>query len=102
VHPLDLVGVDVGRGDFDGGREVEDDLALGGGAPGGGDGIADFEGKIELGGGEQLRAVFERDSVPASSAASVRMRRTASTAIATTSALLMPKTLSRKVLQVAL
>ena len=28
VHPLDLVGVDVGRGDLDRGREIEDDLAL--------------------------------------------------------------------------
>jgi hypothetical protein len=61
VHPLDLVGVDVGRGDFDGGREVEDDLALRRGAPGGGDGIADFEGEIEFGGGEEFRAVFEGD-----------------------------------------
>jgi hypothetical protein len=61
VHPLDLVGVDVGGGDFDRGREVEDDLALRRGAPGGGDRIADFEGEIELGGGEEFRAVFEGD-----------------------------------------
>jgi hypothetical protein len=102
VHPLDLVGVDVGRGDFDRGREVEDDLALRRGAPGGSDGIADFEGEIELGGGEEFRAVFEGDSVSGMASASARMSLTASTAMATTSALLMPKTLSRKLLQVAL
>ena len=31
------------------------------GAPGGGDRIADFEGEIEFGGGEEFRAVFEGD-----------------------------------------
>ena len=61
VHPLDLVGVDVRRGDLDRGREVEDDLALRRRAPGGGDGVADFLGEIELGGGEEFRAVFEGD-----------------------------------------
>ena len=61
VHPLDLVGVDVGRGDLDRGREVEDDLALRRGAPGFGHGVADFLGEIEFGGGEEFRAVFEGD-----------------------------------------
>ncbi len=61
VHPLDLVGVDVGRGDLDRGRQVEDDLALRRRAPGGGHRIADLEGEIEFGRGEQFRAVFEGD-----------------------------------------
>ena len=59
VHPLDLVGVDVGRRHFDGGREIENDLALRRRAPGFGHRIADFEGEIEFGGGEGFRAVFE-------------------------------------------
>jgi hypothetical protein len=28
AHPLDLVGVDVGRGVLDGGGEIEDDLVV--------------------------------------------------------------------------
>ena len=59
MHPLDLVGINVGRGHFDGGRQVEDDLVLRRRAPGFGDGVADLQGKIKLGGGEIFRAVLE-------------------------------------------
>ena len=61
VHPLDLVGVDVRRGHFHRGREIEDDLAFGRGAPGFGHGITHLKGKIELGGGKGFRAVLEHE-----------------------------------------
>ena len=58
-HPLDLVGVDVGRGVFDRGREVEDDLVVHGRLPDVGDGLTDFQGEIEFGAGEALGRIFE-------------------------------------------
>jgi hypothetical protein len=61
VHPLDLVGVDVGGGALDGGGEVDDGLALGGGAPHVEDGVADVAGQLELAGAEGLRAVLEAE-----------------------------------------
>ena len=59
MHPFNLIGVNIGRRHFDGGRKIEDDLPLGRGAPGLGNGVADFQCKVEFGGGEILRAVFE-------------------------------------------
>ncbi|GIX29328.1 MAG: hypothetical protein KatS3mg123_3209 [Burkholderiales bacterium] len=59
VHPLDLVGVDVGSGHLHRGRQVQDQLALGRGLHHGGDGVAHLQGEVELGGGEGLGAVLE-------------------------------------------
>ena len=59
AHPLDRVGVDVGRRHLHRARQVEDDLVVRAGAPGGGDRIAALAGEIEFGGAEGLRAVFE-------------------------------------------
>jgi hypothetical protein len=61
AHPLDLVGVDVGRGVFDGGGEVEDDLVLNRWLPDVGDGLADLQGELEFGAGEAFRGIFEAD-----------------------------------------
>ena len=55
AHPLDLVGVNVGRGVFNGRGEVEDDLVGGGWLPDVGDRLADFEREFELGAREALR-----------------------------------------------
>ena len=59
VHPLDLVSVNIGRGHFHGGGQIENDFVVRRGAPRGGDGVADLFGKFQLGGGEQLRAVLQ-------------------------------------------
>jgi hypothetical protein len=59
MHPLDLVGVDVGGRDLDGGRQVDDRLVLGRRLPDLGDRVADLLGEGELGRGEGFRAVFE-------------------------------------------
>lgn len=58
VHPFDRVGVDVGGGHFDGGGEVEDELAFGSGFEGVGDGVADFDGVVEFGSGVRFGRVF--------------------------------------------
>ena len=58
AHPLDLVGVDVGRGALDGGRQVEDDLAVPVRLPDVHDGLADLEAVVELGVDEELRGVL--------------------------------------------
>jgi hypothetical protein len=52
VHPLDLVGVDVGRRHSTVVGRLRITLSLGRRAPGGGHGIADLEGEVEFGGGE--------------------------------------------------
>ena len=77
VHPLDLVGVDVGRGDLDRGREVEDDLAPRRRAPGRGHRIADLEGEIEFGRREHSGLYSRAISVSGIAAASSRMSLTA-------------------------
>ena len=59
VHPLDLVGIDIGRGHLHRTRQIEDDLVRGRRPPFGSDGVADLPGEVELGGGKGLRAVFE-------------------------------------------
>jgi hypothetical protein len=51
---LNLVGVDVGGGHFDGGGEVENDGVLLGGAPGGLHGLTDLNGVVHVGVGEGL------------------------------------------------
>ena len=58
AEPLDLVGVDVGRRHLDGGRQVEDDLAARAGLPHVEDRLADLEGELQLGAGEDLRGVL--------------------------------------------
>jgi hypothetical protein len=60
VHPLDLVGKEVRRRHLHGGRQLENDLIIRRCTPLGGDRVADVAGELELGGGECLRAVFER------------------------------------------
>lgn len=55
---LDLVGVDIGGGHFDGRGEVEDDGVGFGGLPGGLDGLADADGEVETGVGERLGREF--------------------------------------------
>ena len=59
MHPFDLVSVDVGRGSFHRGRQIEDDLVVRGGPPGVGNRVAYLEREVELGGGKCLWAVFE-------------------------------------------
>ncbi len=61
-HPLDLIGVDVGRGVFDGGREIEDDLIFRGRLPAVGDGLANLQGKIQFGAGEALGRILKTHS----------------------------------------
>jgi len=58
VHPFDLVGVDVGRGAFHRGRQVDDHLVFGRGAPLGADRIADLQREIQLGQAEGLGRIF--------------------------------------------
>ena len=59
VHPFDRVGVHIGGGHLDGRGQVEDHLAVGSGLPHLGDGVADLDGKLELGAGVGLRGVLE-------------------------------------------
>ena len=59
VHPLDLIGVDVRCRYLDRCRQIENHLVLWRRSPGGSHRVADFEGKIELGGSEGFRAVFQ-------------------------------------------
>ena len=61
AEPLDLVGVDVGRGHLDGRRQVEDDLAAVLRLPDVGDRLADLERERQLGRGEDLGAVLVAD-----------------------------------------
>ena len=60
VHPLDLVGVNVGRCHLHRRRQIEDHLAFGRRAPGVRDRVADLTGELEFGCREGFRAVFER------------------------------------------
>jgi hypothetical protein len=105
VHPLDLVGIDVGRRHLHRGREVEDDLVVRRRAPFGGDGVADFLAKSSSV-AEKVSGLYSRAiSVPHSThlAPICLMRRTADTASAlTTCGFSMPNTTSRKVGEVAL
>ena len=59
AHPLDLVRVDVGRGELDGRRQVDDGLPLRRRQPDVGDRIADFHGEIELRAREAFRRILE-------------------------------------------
>src|SRR5690606_33080515 len=58
VHPFDLVGVQIGRGGLDGGRQVQDDLVLDGRLPGVDYGCADFQREIGFCGAEAFLRVF--------------------------------------------
>ena len=58
-HPLDLIGMDVGRGVFNGGREIEDDLIFRGRLPAVGDGFAYLQGEIEFGAREALGRILK-------------------------------------------
>ena len=64
AHPLDLIGMNVGRGVFDGRWQVENDLVVGGGLPDVGDGFANFPGEFEFGTGETLRRIFQAEVGP--------------------------------------
>ena len=57
-HPLDLVGVDVGRGHFHGRRQVDDHPVVRRGQPDVVHRIADFDREVELGAGEALRRIL--------------------------------------------
>ncbi len=59
AEPLDLVGVDIGCGGFHRGRQVEDQLLLGGRLEHLDHRVADFDGELRLGGTEDLRRVLE-------------------------------------------
>ncbi|MNF31098.1 hypothetical protein D3C84_118510 [compost metagenome] len=59
AEPLDLVGVDVGRGALNGSRQVEDDLVVRGRLPDIDHRVADLYGEIQLGGAEDFRRVLE-------------------------------------------
>ncbi len=59
AEPFDLVGVDVRRGDLNGGRQIEDHLVLRGRLPDVQHGVTDLHGKVQLGGGENFRRVLE-------------------------------------------
>ena len=61
MHPLDGVGIDVGRGHLDGGGEIDDRLAIRGWLPHVEDGVADLDGVLELGACEGLGGVLEVD-----------------------------------------
>ena len=54
AHPLNLIGVDVGRRVFHRGRKIEDDFIFRGRLPDIRDRFTDFEGKIEFGTAETL------------------------------------------------
>ena len=58
MHPLDLVGVDVGRRHLNGGRQIQHDRALSIGLPYVHDRLAHLDGVVELGAGERLGAVL--------------------------------------------
>src|SRR5690606_13109918 len=58
TEPFDLIGVHIGRGRLDGGRQIEDDLLFRGGLPDVHDGVADFQRELRLGGAEDFRRVF--------------------------------------------
>ena len=59
VHPFHLVGVDIGRSHFYGSGQIQNHFVGGRGAPDGGDGVAHFLGKFQLGACEQLGAVLQ-------------------------------------------
>ena len=61
VKPLDHVAVDVGRAHLDGGRQVEDDRAVGRRARDVHHRVADLDGELELGAGEALGRVLVAD-----------------------------------------
>ncbi|GAA5706153.1 hypothetical protein Save01_07009 [Streptomyces avermitilis] len=58
AHPLEAVRVRRRRRALDGGRQVEDDLAVRSGLPDVHDGLADLQGEVQLGVGEDLGAVL--------------------------------------------
>jgi len=58
VHPFNLVGIAVGRGHFDGAGQIEDYFIRRRRAPSKGYGIANFQGKIELGRTKSFGAVL--------------------------------------------
>jgi len=59
AEPLDLVGVDIGCGGFHRGRQVEDQLLLGGRLEHLDHGVAYLDREFRLGGAEDLRRVLE-------------------------------------------
>ena len=61
MHPLDRVGIDVGRRHLDGRRQVDDGLAVGTGLPHVVDRVADLDGEVELSSRVGLRGVLEVD-----------------------------------------
>ena len=65
AEPLDLVGVDVGRGHLDRRRQVQDDLPAIRRFPDVHHGVADLDGELQLGAGEDLRGVLVAELDPA-------------------------------------
>ncbi|MNF73300.1 hypothetical protein D3C84_552970 [compost metagenome] len=59
AEPLDLVGIDVRRGHFHGGRQVEDRLVVRGRLPDVEYRVANLHGEFQFGGGENLRRILE-------------------------------------------
>jgi len=59
AHPLNLVGVDIGRGVFDRGGKVEDDLIIDRRLPDIRHRFTDFQSEIELGAGEAFRGILK-------------------------------------------
>ncbi len=64
VEPLDLVGVDVGRGHLDRGRQVQDDRPRRRRLPHVHDRLADLDGEVQLGPGEALGGVLVAHVAP--------------------------------------
>lgn len=58
VHPLDLVGVQIGRGCLDGGRQIQNDLVVGCRLPRLCHGVAYFQREFGFGGAEDFRGVL--------------------------------------------
>ena len=58
VHPLDGIGINIGRNHLHGGRQVDDHRVIRGGVHDGHDVIADLAGEVQLGPGEGLGGVF--------------------------------------------
>ena len=59
AEPLDLVGVDIRRGGFDGGRQVENQLLLGRRLEHLDHRVAHLDGELWLGGAEDFRRILE-------------------------------------------
>jgi len=59
AHPLDLIGVHIGRSVFDRGGEIENDFIVDSGLPNVGDRFADLQREVQFGAGEALGGILQ-------------------------------------------